>query len=733
MGDVTNDGLPLRLRQADDPAAEARGLPDEAVVEALAGMAAGRSRAKDGDPLARALAAELVERIGRKNAVLEASAEGLMHVDAAGRISYMNAAGLRMAGREAREAEGSTLHGLLQPQDIDGNLIPPEECPIMETIRSAQPTRRLDMLFRRADGTRFPVEYSASPILRDGRVAGAVVAFSDRTDQHQALHTLLRSEARYDRIVESIDEYAIFMLDAGGTIVSWNSGAQRIKGYTESDILGMPFEVLFTEEERADGRPREEMARAADEGRHSGEGWRRRKDGSRFWASVVLTALYDDEGRLRGFVNVTRDLTDRAEMERKLSQRARMQEAVATLGLEALSGRDLQGLMELACETAAKALGADLAILMELLPEGNYFRLRAGHGWKEGFIRAESRLRARPDSVAGYTLHAQAPVLIEDLLVERRFPPPSHLHDHQARSGVGVVVKDGGPPFGVFCVYSRRPRRHTEDEVHFVQSVANTLQLAIHRHAAEEANEKLNALLESRVAGRTEELRLANEGLEAFTYVVSHDLKEPVRAMRAYLQAVREDYDRPEGRDHLNQALKANEQLASLLTGLLQWSRLGMETVELEPLHLPTVLGRDECAVQWENLAHERGAHVDIEENLPGVMATPTMASQIFGNLIVNAIKHNPKPHPLVRVHAGATDAEGAVEIVISDNGAGFPAHVLSRFEKLKENRPSTVRGGFGLVLTRRAMERLGGKMWLSNNPQGGGEVHLCFPPPRRG
>ncbi|AQZ64256.1 histidine kinase [[Actinomadura] parvosata subsp. kistnae] len=125
-------------------------------------------------------------------------------------------------------------------------------------------------------------------------------------------------------LVQSIRDYAIFMLDPDGVIVSWNDGAERIKGYTAGEIIGTHFSVFYPPEAVAEGKPARGLREAAAEGRWEEEGWRVRKDGTRFWASVVITALYDASGGLRGFGKVTRDLTERRSMARALDERGQL-------------------------------------------------------------------------------------------------------------------------------------------------------------------------------------------------------------------------------------------------------------------------------------------------------------------------------------------------------------------------------------------------------------------------
>jgi PAS domain S-box-containing protein len=122
---------------------------------------------------------------------------------------------------------------------------------------------------------------------------------------------LRRSEERFWLLADAVQDYAIFMLDTHGRVSTWNKSAERIKGYKNSEIIGRHFSIFYPEEDRLARKPQRELEIAAKEGRLEDEGWRNRKDGSRFWANVIITALRDDAGRLIGFGKVTRDFTER--------------------------------------------------------------------------------------------------------------------------------------------------------------------------------------------------------------------------------------------------------------------------------------------------------------------------------------------------------------------------------------------------------------------------------------
>jgi PAS domain S-box-containing protein len=139
---------------------------------------------------------------------------------------------------------------------------------------------------------------------------------SDFGESSRPTQEILReSEERFRLLVEGVKDYAIFMLDTDGYVTTWNEGAQRIKGYEAEEIIGEHFSIFYTDEDVEREHPEEELRIAAAEGRYEEEGIRVRKDGSHFWANVLITALRDEEGDLRGFAKVTRDITVRKEAE----------------------------------------------------------------------------------------------------------------------------------------------------------------------------------------------------------------------------------------------------------------------------------------------------------------------------------------------------------------------------------------------------------------------------------
>jgi two-component system, chemotaxis family, CheB/CheR fusion protein len=206
----------------------------------------------------------------------------------------------------------------------NGRTFQPHEWPLARALASGEIVLDEEIEFTRSDGSRCVLSMNASPVRNtDGQMVAAVGAFWDITSRKRAETALRESEARFRMLVESANDFAIFMLDDEGRVVSWNQGAERVTGYTEHDILGKPGALLFTPEDREAHLPEDEIRRAFEHGRAVDERWHMRKNGTRFWASGVVTVARDANGFPHGFVKVMRDQTDRKETDARLQEALR--------------------------------------------------------------------------------------------------------------------------------------------------------------------------------------------------------------------------------------------------------------------------------------------------------------------------------------------------------------------------------------------------------------------------
>ena len=191
----------------------------------------------------------------------------------------------------------------------------------------------------RKDGCRFLGNVTITALFGDrGQVRGFANVTTDMTERLDAAASLRASEERFHLLVDSVQDYAIFMLDPTGHVASWNLGAERIKGYRASEIIGRSFEAFYPPEDRESRKPARELEQALREGRAEDEGWRVRKDGSKFWANVVITALRDEAGHLLGFAKVTRDVTARKQHELEVEEAEQVKADFLNLAAHELRG-----------------------------------------------------------------------------------------------------------------------------------------------------------------------------------------------------------------------------------------------------------------------------------------------------------------------------------------------------------------------------------------------------------
>lgn len=252
--------------------------------------------------------------------ILETLPMAVYACDVKGNIIFYNDAAVRLWGREP--VFGKDLwHSSQNLYYEDGTPLPPEQSPLAVSVRQGTPVTGREITIERPNGERSLV-LPHPTLLRDhsGNIIGAVNLLMDITERK--VQETRKNEARYHQMIGEVQDYAILLLDKAGNIQNWNKGAEKIKGYKEEEILGKNFRIFYGEEDRTNKLPEHLIHKATTEGRAMHEGWRFRKDGKKFWGSVVITALHNEKNEVIGFTKVTRDLTERKLAEDQLSQKA---------------------------------------------------------------------------------------------------------------------------------------------------------------------------------------------------------------------------------------------------------------------------------------------------------------------------------------------------------------------------------------------------------------------------
>jgi PAS domain S-box-containing protein len=223
-----------------------------------------------------------------------------------GSVATWNAGAFHATGYGAEDMVGAPFASLFSGADNDAGA-----ATVLLDVALREGRSELDSWLVRKDGSRFWAQILIDPV-RDGDTPlGFGVVMRDRTERKRVDEELRNSQEQFRVLVQGVADYAIYMLDPGGHVTSWNSGAERIKGYAPSEVIGRHYSAFFTPEDVARGEPMTNLDAVAREGRIETEGWRLRKDGSRFWAHVVIDRITDDDGTLIGFAKVTRDVTER--------------------------------------------------------------------------------------------------------------------------------------------------------------------------------------------------------------------------------------------------------------------------------------------------------------------------------------------------------------------------------------------------------------------------------------
>src|ERR1700712_1645540 len=264
------------------------------------------------DPLASSFSDE-----GRYRLLIEAVTDYAIYMlDPSGIVTSWNPGAVRFKGYEPAEIIGQHFSRFYSEEDRKSGL--PQRA--LETAAREGKFENEGWRFRK-DGSRFWAHVIVDPIRSpNGELLGFAKITRDLTERKIAEEALRHSEQQFKMLLQSVTDYAIYMLGPDGQVSSWNAGAEKIKGYLPEEIIGQHFSRFYSEEDRSVGAPQQALDTAAREGRFEKEGWRVRKDGTKFWANVVIDAIRNPDGSILGFAKITRDITERKQAERSLEQ-----------------------------------------------------------------------------------------------------------------------------------------------------------------------------------------------------------------------------------------------------------------------------------------------------------------------------------------------------------------------------------------------------------------------------
>jgi formate hydrogenlyase transcriptional activator len=392
----------------------------------------------------------------------------------------------------------------------------PVEILVPERFRTAHPRHRsnysahprarqmgaaLNLFGRRKDGAEFPVDIMLKPVSTDA--GSAVVSFiRDATEQRAAQEALRLNNSRLRSVLESIGEYAIYLLDPDGYVLTWSPGAERMKGYTADEVIGLHYARFFIQEDVERGRPAELLRQAARRNRVEEDAWRVRKDGSRFWANCVLTAIRDSTGAVTGYSKITRDETVR---------RQAQESVIAELSSLLLANVDVRKMLSAFSASMRQVVHHDFATL-SLYDEATG-KLRTQHLAAEGNPGAsQGELLLDPNaSPAGQAFRTRRPVILNR--IDRwPFAPESirHLTAAGMQSGVWVPLVHRERTLGSLAVASRMENAFSENDAEKLGQVAGHVAMAVNNALAFRQISELHDRLNQEKKYLEEEINIEN-------------------------------------------------------------------------------------------------------------------------------------------------------------------------------------------------------------------------------
>lgn len=494
----------------------------------------------------------------------------------------------------------------------------------------------------------------------------------------------LQGDLPFRLMVEQVKEYAVALLDPQGNISSWNAGAEQITRYRGSEVIGKHFSLLHPKEELRSGAPERELAIARSLGSLDLQGWRLKKDGSRFWAAITLTAIHDQGENLAGFALIAHDNSEKRASDEALLKSRNMLERLFETAPDGIVVVDGSGIIRRTNQQAEVTFGymreEMLGQRIEILIPERYHKRHRQH--RRNYF-ADPRARKMGIGLELYGRHKDGHEIPVDIMLNPIETPDG--------TWVFAVIRD---------ITSQR------------QGEAKILEL--------------NLALRNQL----EQLGASNRELESFSYSVSHDLRAPLRHIIGFvdlLNAKAANVLDEKSRHYLEVISEAANKMGLLIDDLLAFSRMGRSEMMKGWVDLGLLVR--EIVNDLESDSKEREIEWDIAP-LPIVLGDAAMLRQVLINLVGNAVKFT-RSREKARIAVGAIDREQETEIFVRDNGVGFDEAYASKlfglFQRLHANEEFEGTG-VGLAIVQRIVLRHGGRVWAEGEVDGGATFWFSLP-----
>jgi PAS domain S-box-containing protein len=550
-------------------------------------------------------------------------------------------------------------------------------------------------------------EAQGLPLLNpDGSIREWIGTITDIHDRKQSEAALRESESQFRLIVDSAKEYAIFTTDLQGRVTKWNSGAERLLGYSETEAIGCQDQIIFTPEDRAQGRAEYEMQTTLAQGQAANERWQLRKDGSRFWASGLMMPLLDETGTPQGFVNILQDKT----VEQQSGER--LQLLYETTRDLLSTDQPLALIQNLFTKLSAQL---DLHYYYNFMVEEKDDRPMLHLKNYDGISEKEARAIEWTEigqSLCGLAAQERRQIVLDEAQIATH-PNAQVVRKMGVKAYAGQPLIAQGRLLGTLCFASRTRTHFTPAEIELLQSTCDQIAIAIER-----------TNLTNSLQQQAEQLRQANRIKDEFLAVLSHELRSPLNPILGWTKLLRGGKLDPTKTAQALATIERNANLqAELIEDLLDVSRIlqGKLSLNVRSVDLALTIRAAIETVHLAAAAKSIAIETTLDPEVGQVSGDATRLQQVIWNLLSNAVKFTPKGGQ-VAVQLEHVDSQA--QITISDTGKGIlPDFVPYVFDYFRQEDGATTRKfgglGLGLAIVRHLVELHGGTVQVASPGEG--------------
>lgn len=644
--------------------------------------------------------------------IIESINEGILGVSMDDTITYANGNIDKVIGYTKDEIIGTDVKKLLATEQDQDIVVGKTD------LRKKGISEKYELNFRHRNGETITTEVNARPTYDGKGIAdGSVAVITNITARKKVEHELRKQSI----IANKTDSYVI-LADANDQIEYVNHSFEKYTGYSFEEVKGRKAEDFLHGIDTNQNTVKAIKTKREQNTAFSEEIKNYTKNGKVIWLSIHVTPLKDENNEVTGYITIGNDITIRKQAEEKLRSDSFRLGIIREIDAAIIAS---QSLTELAYST--------ISYLNKLLPSSSYVNISVKNDNHPEFtiitkqLDFKSPFRKLPDHIIKKLIDGEHHK-VRQLSVSKQL---SALDNEIAQQGIEsyvlIPLLYNEELMGTLNIFSKEDDQNLLEYVELIQGTGRDLAIGIKQFSLQDTIATKNDELESRL----KELETTHEELQNFSYIVSHDLKAPLRAISSLAQWLENDYrDRlgAEGQEYLSMLVNRTDRLHHLIEGVLEYSRIGRRDLEKKNIDVMSLI-----KTTLDLLTIPESVAIIIEDDLPEVWFNPTQLQQVFQNLIGNSIKFMNKSDGEVRI--SCSQREGEAKFSIEDNGPGISQDHSEKIFKIFQTlhaRDDIESTGIGLTIVKKIIELNSGKIWLDTSYTEGTRLYFTIPVSRK-